>query len=1184
VKSVARGLAVAFALLAPGAAFAADAVPAPLPSPSGPVYGDLSHLEYTATGDLSVTLVAPQPGGASDRAAATFDISTVAGAGVELQVDGTVVETKRIGKRTIDKKTGETHYFYYGVALAPGPNDILITPLGAGGLRGTPVRASVFGPGIPVRVEAKMIGTLRADGRTPAIFELHGIDRWSHPALPGSTVHVAIVKGDAHFESLQRKRTSTVASALPPGPGATSAPVSDLLANAVASNPAGQPADPADPGADLDAAGDDVPAQTQQGQDLNFRAIGDRSSQFASLDVVLLAHGSATLALVPGLQPGDLLIRTTIAGTQNDVRAFISPALRKPMLVGLATAGVGSVPGVPGESADAPEDANSRKGRVALYGVGRVGRNVQATIAYDTADTLDLNDNYGTFVDDPTTRPYQTYGDSSVMRDDALSRDHLYARIDDNRSSAMWGEFQADTGSTSGVGGFSQLVDGAKVEIAGNNAKLSGFQARNDIAYARQIFSPTGLSNLGGLLHPDIVVGSDTVTLVALDRRTGAILSQTVLTRNVDYTLDYGSGFLRFINPPLPFDTFFNPQQILIAYEYGNAGANAQTTGGRFETAFGSAQAVRLGAGYVNDATGSGNFSLANQDLTGALPGGAWSIGHISAHGALPGSSLEGTQAGATDLADGDAYEFALTTALGTSKVDLGFQTTSQGFNNPFGGLSTPGLLDYHATYTHPFAHAGSVTLGFDHEQNNLPGASNAQSSATLHARLPLSSRITATAGVDIRTSSAYAAPADSTVSASSAVTSQQAGTTTTSASAVPALPAYTSNGAGSAQAEAGVEYKVNRVVGLSANRISNLGQSQNASQPAETTVEADVSIAKHGRVFIRQLWADAPTTSFAAATATLTGVAGAKTSTAIGVEKAVGASTDVDTEYVIDRTASGSDAYAEMGVREKLNIAKNLNGEASFQRATTFGVTPGDFEGSAATQAQAAAAGEGYDIYGLSLAYSIARFHAAGQYQLRNGSNRGYTLDLSAAGALSPDFSAFVSSNSSSSSAGFNTVDAKATLAYRPSSNDRGVTLFSYERLDGNVTTLGSHAEILSLEELYRPATWTEIAARYAYKLDGDAYYPARSSLFGLRLDQRLSKRFDVAAETRFLSAHEIVDARTTGVAVEGGYRIGNDLRVAGGYNFTGSPDPSLAAAPTRKGVYATVTSVIDSVFGWGK
>jgi hypothetical protein len=1179
---------------------APDALPVTGPSPSpvstaaAPVYGDLSHLEFTATGPLTAQLVAPEPGGASDREAATFEVSTVAGAGVELEVAGVIVEAKHIGKRTIDKKTGETHYFYYGVHLAAGPNDVSLTPLGAGNLRGLAFRTTVYGPGQPERVQAKLVGDLRADGHTAAILQIMAFDRWDHSALPGSTVHVTILKGDAHFESVRHHRDATAgAGGLPvPVAGATTQPVTGLLSNDVPPGPVAIPTNAADVALNGDEYGDPV-AASAQGQNLNYSAIGDSNAQFQSLDVLLLSHGTATLAVVPGLVPGDLVIHATVADAQNEVRAFIEPALRKPMVLGLVTAGAGSVPGVPGESANAPDDANSRKGRIALYGVGQIAKNAQATVAYDTADTLDLNNNYGSFDDNPEARPYQTFGDASLRRDDALSRDHLYARIDDNRSSAMWGEFQADTGGTSGIGGFSQLVDGAKVEIAGSNAKATIFQARNDIAYARQVFSPSGLSNLGGLLHPQIVVGSDTVTLVALDRRTGAVLSQVVLTRNVDYALDYDSGFLRFINPPLPFDAYFNPQQILITYEYGGTGVNAETTGGRFEDAIGKSQAVRFGIGYVNDSTGNGNLAMSNEDISGNLRSGSWSIGHIATQGSLPDSvGVANTQFGTAANANGNAYRFALATALGVTKVDLGFDTTSENFNNPFGGFSTPGLLDYRAAFTRPFAGAGSITASFDHQQNNIPGSVTAQSDASIHARLPLSSRLTATAGVDLRSQSASSQTSIAAAAlAAGAAGAQQVNPVPTPSAAAASPLAPLSDGQGATQAEIGLQYKVNKIVQIQASRIENLGNGQNAAQPAQTTAEIDADIAKRGRVYIRQLWSDAPTTSFAAATAQLTGIDGARSSTAIGIERSLGHSTDVDSEYVVDHTASGDDAYAEIGVREKLSIGPNLRGEASFQRASTFGGATQSLVGADSTTAPSSStpvpstpSASGFDIYGLSLAYSIARFHASGEYDLRTGNQRGYTLDVGAAGALSPDFTAFVASNATSSGAGFNNVDAKATLAYRPSLNDRGVTLISYERQDGDVAELGTHAEILSLEELVRPTRQTEIAARFAYKLDGDSYYPARSSLFGVRIDQRLAKRFDLAAETRFLNAHNIPNASTTAFALEAGYRVGDALRLAAGYNFSGSPDPSLVAAPTRRGVYGTVTSVIDSVFGWGR
>ena len=1126
-------------------------------------YGDLTHLEFSATGDLPSALVSPHNGGAADGLAAIFDVSTVAGAGVELKVDDAIVAFSHIGKRTVDNKTGETQYFYYGVPLHEGPNRVELTGLGAGGLRGKTVVASVFGPGKPQRIGATVQGSPRADGATPFVLHVTATDRWGNPAAAGTSLRIAIVSGDARFE--------THPHAPPADPNAPFPAAAGPGENGVAMQPELPQPVPAPSGVVAAADGsayDNSSLQPRPNEADNFRPIGDRNATTQETDVTIGGGGVANVVVIPGLRAGEVLLRVAYEDVRADARTFISPALRKPMVVGIATAGIGAVPGVPGEADNVPDGLDSRKGRIAIYGVGQVTKSAQATLAYDTADVLDDTSQYGSFTDNPDARPYLTYGDSSLRRDDALSSDHLYARVDQGRSSAMWGEFVADSAGNNSLGGFQQLVSGAKLEIGGNNAKLIGFQARNDIAYARQVFSPTGLANIGSLLNPDIVVGSDTVTLVSLDRHTGAIASQTVLTRNVDYTLDYSSGYLRFLNPPLPFDIYFNPQEILVQYEYGGAGVDAETTGGRAEVSLGASHAIKFGAGYVNDATGSGNLSVFGQDVSGVLPGGSWTVAHLGTHGSGDAATFEDVTLGSAANANGDAYKMSLLTGLGANKVDLGFESTSVGFNNPFGGLSSPGLLDYHADVTRAFGAGGTVTASFQHDQNDIPGYASSQSDASVHVRQPVSKRIVVTAGVDMRSSSAYTA---STVT-SALSSSQQLNTVPTPAPSA-AAQLYENPGGGVAQGQLGFEYKINERIKLQASRVQNLGKNADVADPGQTSAELDVDFPKKGRVYVRQLWTDTSTEPFAATTADLTNVSSARSSTAIGVERAVGSATTVDSDYVIDRTASGTDAYAEMGVRERLNIGKNLKGEATLQRAADFGNSSGDANSVGA-----------FDLYGVSLAYSIARFHATTQYQIRTGSSAGYTLDVAAAGELSPDLSAFVDGNSSSSGAGFNNVDDKATVAYRPSLNDRGVSLVSYERQDGNISALGTHAEVLSLEELYRPTHLTEVALRYAYKLDGDSYYPARSSLFGIRFDQRITHRIDLAAETRYLEVRDVPGASATGFALEAGYRLGNQMRLAGGYNFAGSPDPNLVTAPTHRGVYGTVTSVIDNVFGWGK
>ncbi len=101
------------------------------PTAAPPIGADLSSLTYSATSNLSATLLSPAAGAASTGIATKILVSTVSGAGVELRVNGKVISAKQIGMRSVNKKTGETRYEYYGVVLDAGPNTVEVTPLGA---------------------------------------------------------------------------------------------------------------------------------------------------------------------------------------------------------------------------------------------------------------------------------------------------------------------------------------------------------------------------------------------------------------------------------------------------------------------------------------------------------------------------------------------------------------------------------------------------------------------------------------------------------------------------------------------------------------------------------------------------------------------------------------------------------------------------------------------------------------------------------------------------------------------------------------------------------------------------------------------------------------------------------------------------------------------------------------------
>ena len=258
---------------------------------------------------------------------------------------------------------------------------------------------------------------------------------------------------------------------------------------------------------------------------------------------------------------GDLVIRLSTATLSRDVVLTLVGAVRKPMVVGFATVGAGPVPGLIESPDSAPNGTNARRGTVDVFGTGEVAKNTTGTFAYDSSDVLQQSINTAPFIDNPNDRPFPIYGDTSLRYDDALSQDRFFAQVQNGGNSALWGEFYAaparrphrrlQRAGERRAPAFG-LAESGRDGIHG--AKPVRLRPLDALAHRSAISSQ--------ILQPDIVVGSDILTLVSLDRRTGAVISQTLLVRGVDYVLDYTSGLLRFINVILPFDSSFNPQVV----------------------------------------------------------------------------------------------------------------------------------------------------------------------------------------------------------------------------------------------------------------------------------------------------------------------------------------------------------------------------------------------------------------------------------------------------------------------------------------------------------------------------------------------------------------------------------------------------------------------------------------------
>jgi hypothetical protein len=241
------------------------------------------------------------------------------------------------------------------------------------------------------------------------------------------------------------------------------------------------------------------------------------------------------------------------------------PELRSTILVGLAEASIGRA--AP-ENTLRGDDAKARSHIEFFYRGSVFGKNL-LTLAYDSQRSL--NRTLGRdrlFQADPLERVYPIFGDSSTRFDEVESNSKIYARVDRNRSYAMFGDFEPGMSDTQ-LAGYARKLTGAKVHLENSNGDfLTVTGARPDTAFARDVF-PASRLGLINLSYPDVLPGSETVALEVRDRRNPErLISREPLLRSLDYNFDPLTGQLFFLRPISAFDYNLNLVQLVVTYEH----------------------------------------------------------------------------------------------------------------------------------------------------------------------------------------------------------------------------------------------------------------------------------------------------------------------------------------------------------------------------------------------------------------------------------------------------------------------------------------------------------------------------------------------------------------------------------------------------------------------------------------
>jgi len=1098
-----RLVAVIFALTLPVVASSEGVV---IPPTGTSDEGLAKHVDFatealTATAPLQARLLWPQPQTASDESTTRLIVETGIGGGVEVRVGDRVIPFSRIGKRVSDFARKTATYTFFGIALEPGPNQVTLTPLGAAGSRGESTTTLLYGPGPIIALRGELHDKLIADSRRSINLHIFGFDAWGHHAQTGSRITASVIQGDATLRG-GIAATDTVGASIG---GATASP----------------------------------PPST------------------STTTVILGGGGETDLPIVAGAQPGPVRIQLTSENHVTTTVELVSTAhVRPPIVNGVVQGGLGSLP----SRVDDTAGFGARRGRAAVFGSGAIDDRTNLTLAYDSAQPISANALNGEAAANPLDRPYATYGDASTSEESLPSQSRLAVRLDRGASSVGWGSFTATVGDESSAASYQKLLNGAHADLVDRSThnRLSLFRAAESTAYARAVIPASGLATVAITLHPSIIADSDSIMVVTLDRHTGAVLSQVGLIRDVDYSLDDATGDLRFLNPPLPYDPAFNPNTLVVQYQYLVNGGHSATTGGKYTRRFG---ATNLELGYLNDVTGDLGMAFSSEELHGQGSDQHWSFAHAHAAGTLANPTATLGDPTLTDgFSSGDAYRGSYSRTWQRAQLHLNIDTDSADFSNPYGGLTTPGLLNLQGTYTVTSPNGrGDFGIDLSQEQNDTSSTHSGLTTLRAHLKRRLTSQLAATVGLNATSTFTGVTPS---------LTSTPTPDPNASPSAV--LPTPVPGSGKALQGEITIEKHTVHGTSLTLRRLQNLVTSGIgvSEQPSETDAQVEIKTHHGGRAYLHELWTDSPTTSFAASTIALTGAASSTHSTALGFEEPLSAVTSITNEYGIDQTGSGSDLYSRFGVKTRYRLNPYLTGDLHLE---TLGAS-GASEGSAA-------------VAGLTLAYKrTANAMTTLQIDGRSGSASGLTYTLGTSEHLFDDI-AFVGTMTGSHTTGASSSNTLLGVTWRPDRPHAPALLAAYQHLGGVAGTTGSgETNTLSVDTVVPVRPRTEVASRLAYKLDGDGTYVAHTALVGLRLRQRLGQRYDIATETLLTEALGVAGSSSSGFAFETGYLPTENLRLAAGYSFSGMADPTLATTPTRRGWYVSAINLIDHLFGWGR
>jgi uncharacterized repeat protein (TIGR01451 family) len=413
---------------------------------------------------------------------------------------------------------------------------------------------------------------------------------------------------------------------------------------------------------------------------------------------VAVVDGEAELQMVAPTTPGTAVLHARAGDLESVREVEFAPELRPLLLVGTVEGVVSLDHLVRGARAQDRAVTGFEQPIGSFYDASRDGRTsagaraslfARGRVRNDLALTLGFDSDrppgLRRFRDLQPDAFYPIYGDGSVKGYEAQSTGRLYARLDRRNASVLYGDFlTGGGGSTRSLTTYARALSGAAGHWEDRRGRVDAFSSRERARRRVDELPGRGISGPYQLTLAPLMENSEQVEILTRDRhQPGVVLQRVGRQRFTDYEIDHLTGRLLFREPVPSIDADLNPITIRVTYETREDGAPAWVNG--VDARVQVSQRVQIGGSYVDD-----HDPVSPYELRGAYLGVR----------AGASTTIEGEWAVSrlASLGAGDGGRIELRHQSARSNGRLYGAITDSTFSNPAAGFS-PGRTELGARW-----------------------------------------------------------------------------------------------------------------------------------------------------------------------------------------------------------------------------------------------------------------------------------------------------------------------------------------------------------------------------------------------------------------------------------------------------------------------------------------------------